>query len=279
MPAGKKLTIGSLLCVPRSPDSVSDGTVAERTNAPALKAGGSQGPGVRIPPVPPFLAVVVKATSLLLVMLLAVSCSGDATPEETVVVVTAELPAEQVLPKAEELFAVIPLAEDLEGFSFGVAGDYELLSEDVIEQPLVAVPWAAGSQIGVEHQFEMKVIKESNPMATHQSFATIRILLFDTKKNAYRASLAFIGGQSDGAATEIFNDDETGVHFSSVVVADVTDKGWISSEGIAQKGRSLVWVRIKHVEDAPNLETLSMNLSGVLIGALDDQFPSLNTDG
>ena len=28
------------------------GTVAERTNAPALKAGGPQGPGVRIPPVP-----------------------------------------------------------------------------------------------------------------------------------------------------------------------------------------------------------------------------------
>src|SRR3954453_13131729 len=33
--------------------SLGPGTVAERTNAPALKAGGSQGPGVRIPPVPP----------------------------------------------------------------------------------------------------------------------------------------------------------------------------------------------------------------------------------
>ena len=32
--------------------SLDAGTVAERTNAPALKAGGSQGPGVRIPPVP-----------------------------------------------------------------------------------------------------------------------------------------------------------------------------------------------------------------------------------
>jgi hypothetical protein len=32
--------------------SLAGGTVAERTNAPALKAGGPQGPGVRIPPVP-----------------------------------------------------------------------------------------------------------------------------------------------------------------------------------------------------------------------------------
>ena len=32
--------------------SLGAGTVAERTNAPALKAGGPQGPGVRIPPVP-----------------------------------------------------------------------------------------------------------------------------------------------------------------------------------------------------------------------------------
>ena len=253
--------------------------MAERTNAPALKAGGSQGPGVRIPPVPPFVAVVVKATSLLLAILLVVRCGGDAVAEETVVVVTTELPAEQVLPTADELFAVIPLSEDLQGFSFGVAGDYELLSEDVIEQPHVVVPWAAGSPIGVEHQFEMKVIKESNPMATHQSFATIRILLFDTMKNAYRASLAFIGGQPDGAETGIFNDDETGVHLSSVVAADVTDKGWINSEGIAQKGRSLVWVRIKHVEDAPDVEALSLSLSRVLIGALNDQFPSLFTDG
>ena len=35
--------------------SLDAGTVAERTNAPALKAGGSQGPGVRIPPVPPMM--------------------------------------------------------------------------------------------------------------------------------------------------------------------------------------------------------------------------------
>ena len=33
-------------------DNLEPGTVAERTNAPALKAGGPQGPGVRIPPVP-----------------------------------------------------------------------------------------------------------------------------------------------------------------------------------------------------------------------------------
>ena len=32
--------------------SLTGGTVAERTNASALKAEGSQGPGVRIPPVP-----------------------------------------------------------------------------------------------------------------------------------------------------------------------------------------------------------------------------------
>ena len=32
--------------------SLTGGTVAERTNASALKADGSKGPGVRIPPVP-----------------------------------------------------------------------------------------------------------------------------------------------------------------------------------------------------------------------------------
>ena len=46
---------GPRLGGPASGTSVASfvGTVAERTNAPALKAGGSQGPGVRIPPVPP----------------------------------------------------------------------------------------------------------------------------------------------------------------------------------------------------------------------------------
>ena len=45
---------GPRLGGPASGTSVASfvGTVAERTNAPALKAGGSQGPGVRIPPVP-----------------------------------------------------------------------------------------------------------------------------------------------------------------------------------------------------------------------------------
>ena len=38
--------------VPMPSVASAPGTVAERTNAPALKAGGPQGPGVRIPPVP-----------------------------------------------------------------------------------------------------------------------------------------------------------------------------------------------------------------------------------
>lgn len=217
---------------------------------------------------------------VLLTALLLASCGSTSTTAPTT---TEVAPSTSVSPEPLTLTDVeraIGTPADLQARSAATAGNFTLAPTREIPVPDAAELFieAQGIVQAYSRRMTMNYVNQNDPMSTHQARGIVRVIVFDTASNANVAvrkqgnSFEPIGTPQSEKTS--FVTDDNGVRRAARWNIRVGGDLPCLHEGLAQRGRAVVWMVVRNrncggwVETTP--ESIARDLVGVVVSTNSD---------